>query len=105
MLTALASCPTAACLRSIKGPMIAVLVRSAKRPIVFMRSKPAAGTGGRISSVAGQSPAPAGRPEVEVAVTAAAAKFAGLPPAGRWPGQIVVALFGEEKPITAPAGA
>ncbi len=39
------------------------------------------------------------------AVNAAATKFAALPAgAPRWPGQLVVAIFGDEKPMTAPAG-
>jgi glucose/arabinose dehydrogenase len=41
---------------------------------------------------------------VEFAVNAAATKFAVLPAGGRWPGQLVVAIFGDEKPMTAPAG-
>jgi hypothetical protein len=27
-----------------------------------------------------------------------------LPARGRWPGQLAVAMFGDEKPMTAPAG-
>jgi glucose/arabinose dehydrogenase len=44
------------------------------------------------------------RPVVEFAVNAAATKFAVLPARGRWPSQLVVAMFGDEKPMTAPAG-
>jgi glucose/arabinose dehydrogenase len=44
------------------------------------------------------------RPVVEFAVNAAATKFAVLPAQGRWPGQLIVAMFGDEKPMTAPAG-
>jgi glucose/arabinose dehydrogenase len=44
------------------------------------------------------------RPVVEFAVNAAATKFAVLPARGRWPGQLIVAMFGDEKPMTAPAG-
>ena len=47
---------------------------------------------------------PPATPAVEFAVNAAATKFAVLPAASRWPGQIVVALFGDEKPVTAPPG-
>jgi glucose/arabinose dehydrogenase len=48
---------------------------------------------------------PPERPVLRFAVNAAATKFAVLPPsAPRWPGQLVVALFGDEKPMTAPAG-
>jgi glucose/arabinose dehydrogenase len=50
-------------------------------------------------------PAPE-KPLLSFAVNAAAAKFAVLPPtAHRWPGQLLVALFGDEKPMTAPPGA
>jgi glucose/arabinose dehydrogenase len=50
-------------------------------------------------------PAPR-RPVMEFAVNAAATKFAVLPAwASRWPGQLLVALFGDEKPMTAPPGA
>jgi glucose/arabinose dehydrogenase len=47
---------------------------------------------------------PPQRPVVEFAVNAAATKFAVLPARGRWPGQLVVAMFGDEKPMTAPSG-
>jgi glucose/arabinose dehydrogenase len=47
---------------------------------------------------------PPARPVVEFAVNAAPTKFSVLPAASRWPGQIVVALFGDEKPVTAPRG-
>jgi glucose/arabinose dehydrogenase len=47
---------------------------------------------------------PPARPVVEFAVNAAATKFAVLPAGSRFPGQIVVALFGDEKPVTAPPG-
>jgi len=48
---------------------------------------------------------PPERPLLEFAVNAAATKLA-LVPAGapRWPGQILVALFGDERPMTGPAG-
>jgi glucose/arabinose dehydrogenase len=41
---------------------------------------------------------------VEFAVNAAATKFAVLPEHGRWPGQLIVAMFGDEKPMTASTG-
>jgi glucose/arabinose dehydrogenase len=47
---------------------------------------------------------PPRRPAVEFAVNAAATKFEVLPPGGRWPGQLVVAMFGDEKPMTGPPG-
>ncbi len=49
---------------------------------------------------------PPEHPVLRFAVNAAATKFAVLPPqAPRWPGQLLVALFGDEKPLTAPPGA
>jgi glucose/arabinose dehydrogenase len=47
---------------------------------------------------------PPARPVLEFAVNAAATKFAVLPEGGRWAGQLVVAVFGDEKPMTAPEG-
>ena len=48
---------------------------------------------------------PPERPVLRFSVNAAATKLALLPAnAPRWPGQLVVALFGDEKPMTAPAG-
>jgi glucose/arabinose dehydrogenase len=47
---------------------------------------------------------PPERPVLEFAVNAAPTKFAVLPSTTRWPGQIVVCLFGDEKPVTAPPG-
>jgi glucose/arabinose dehydrogenase len=48
---------------------------------------------------------PPERPLLEFAVNAAATKLAVIPAdAPRWPGQILVALFGDERPMTAPAG-
>ena len=45
-------------------------------------------------------------PLLSFAVNSAATKFAVLPPASRrWPGQLLVAIFGDEKPMTAPLGA
>ena len=45
------------------------------------------------------------RPLFSFAVNAAATKFAVLPAgAPRWPGQLIVAIFGDEKPMTAPPG-
>jgi glucose/arabinose dehydrogenase len=42
---------------------------------------------------------------VEFAVNAAATKFAILTEQSQWPGQLIVAMFGDEKPMTALAGA
>lgn len=52
----------------------------------------------------GELPPPE-RPLLEFAVNAAAVKMDILPAgASRWPGQILVALFGDERPMTGPAG-
>lgn len=52
----------------------------------------------------GELPPPE-RPLLEFAVNAAATKMALIPEgAPRWPGQILVALFGDERPMTGPAG-
>ena len=49
---------------------------------------------------------PPQQPVLRFALNAAATKLALLPKsAARWPGQLLVALFGDEKPMTAPAGA
>jgi glucose/arabinose dehydrogenase len=52
---------------------------------------------------------PPEEPLLEFAVNAAATKLAVIPEsvpegAGRWPGQILAALFGDERPMTGPAG-
>jgi glucose/arabinose dehydrogenase len=52
----------------------------------------------------GELPSPE-RPLLEFAVNAAAVKMDVLPAgASRWSGQILVALFGDERPMTGPAG-
>lgn len=48
---------------------------------------------------------PPERPLAELPVNAAAAKMDVIPEAAsRWPGQVLVALFGDERPMTGPAG-
>jgi glucose/arabinose dehydrogenase len=47
---------------------------------------------------------PPRQPIAEFAVNAAATKLAVLPAASRWAGQLAIAMFGDEKPITAPPG-
>jgi glucose/arabinose dehydrogenase len=48
---------------------------------------------------------PPERPLAELPVNAAATKMDAIPEgASRWPGQVLVALFGDERPMTAPAG-
>jgi glucose/arabinose dehydrogenase len=75
------------------------------RPVTDPAFKPQRGPQPRFILADHDCLPPPARPVVEFAVNAAATKFVVLPPAGRWPGQIVVALFGDEKPITAPVGA
>ena len=75
------------------------------RPVTDPAFKPQRGPQPRFILADHDRLPPPARPVVEFAVNAAATKFAVLPPAGRWPGQIVVALFGDEKPLTAPVGA
>jgi glucose/arabinose dehydrogenase len=47
---------------------------------------------------------PPRQPIAEFAVNAAATKLAVLPATSRWAGQLAIAVFGDEKPITAPPG-
>lgn len=47
---------------------------------------------------------PPRRPLAEFTINAAATKLAVLPAGTRWAGQLVVAMFGDEKPMTAPPG-
>ena len=47
---------------------------------------------------------PPRRPVAEFAVNAAATKLAVLPAGTRWAGQLAIAMFGDEKPMTAPPG-
>ncbi|HTC06204.1 MAG TPA: hypothetical protein VK749_22545, partial [Xanthobacteraceae bacterium] len=68
------------------------------RPVTDPAFKPQRGPQPRFILADHDRLPPPARPVVEFAVNAAATKFAVLPPAGRWPGQIVVALFGDEKP-------
>jgi glucose/arabinose dehydrogenase len=75
------------------------------RPVTDPTFKPQRGPQPRFILADHDCLPPPARPLVEFAVNAAATKIAVLPPAGRWPGQIVVALFGDEKPLTAPEGA
>ena len=47
---------------------------------------------------------PPRQPVAEFAVNAAATKLAVLPAGTRWAGQLAIAMFGDEKPMTAPPG-
>jgi glucose/arabinose dehydrogenase len=74
------------------------------RPVTDPTFKPQHGPQPRFILAGHDQLPPLAHPVVEFAVNAAATKFAVLPAATRWPGQIVVALFGDEKPVTAPPG-
>jgi glucose/arabinose dehydrogenase len=74
------------------------------RPVTDPAFKPQHGPQPRFILAEHDRLPPPARPVVEFAVNAAATKFAVLPAASRWPGQVVVALFGDEKPVTAPPG-
>lgn len=74
------------------------------RPVTDPQFRPQRGAEPRFILANHDRLPPPARPVMEFAVNAGATKFAVLPPAGRWPGQIAVALFGDEKPITAPVG-
>jgi glucose/arabinose dehydrogenase len=74
------------------------------RPVSDQAFKPARGPQPRFILADHDRLPPPARPVVELSVNAAPTKFAVLPAASRWPGQIVVALFGDEKPVTAPRG-
>jgi glucose/arabinose dehydrogenase len=73
------------------------------RPVTDVAFRPLRGAPPRFILDHADLPPPQ-RPVLEFAVNAAATKFAVLPAQGRWPGQLAVAMFGDEKPMTAPAG-
>jgi glucose/arabinose dehydrogenase len=75
------------------------------RPVTDPEFKPQRGAPPRFILAGHETLPRPQRPVVEFAVNAAATKFAVLPAQGRWPGQLIVAMFGDEKPMTAPAGA
>jgi glucose/arabinose dehydrogenase len=74
------------------------------RPVTDPAFRPQRGPQPRFILAGHEALPPPRQPVVEFAVNAAATKFAVLPPRGRWPGQLVVAMFGDEKPMTAPPG-
>jgi glucose/arabinose dehydrogenase len=74
------------------------------RPVTEPAFKPKRGPQPRFVLAGHDALPPPRRPVVEFAVNAAATKFAVLPDQARWPGQLIVALFGDEKPMTAPTG-
>ncbi len=74
------------------------------RPVTDPEFKPQRGPHPRFILADHGALPPPRRPVVEFGVNAAATKFAVLPAGARWPGQLVVALFGDEKPATAPPG-
>lgn len=77
----------------------------AGRPVTDPRFTPARGPAPEpLLANHAELPPPAA-PLLEFAVNAAATKLAVIPEgAGRWEGQILVALFGDERPMTGPAG-
>jgi glucose/arabinose dehydrogenase len=74
------------------------------RPVTDPAFRPQRGPQPRFILAGHEALPPPRRPVVEFAINAAATKFAVLPEQGRWPGQLVVAMFGDEKPMTAPTG-
>jgi glucose/arabinose dehydrogenase len=74
------------------------------RPVTDAEFRPQRGPRPRFILAGHERLPPPRRPVLEFAVNAAATKFAVLPEGGRWPGQLVVAVFGDEKPMTAPPG-
>jgi glucose/arabinose dehydrogenase len=74
------------------------------RPVTEPSFKPQRGPQPRFILANHDALPPPQRPVVEFAVNAAATKFAVLPKETQWPGQLIVAMFGDEKPMTAPAG-
>jgi glucose/arabinose dehydrogenase len=74
------------------------------RPVTDPAFRPQRGPQPRFILAGHEMLPPPRRPVVEFAVNAAATKFAVLPERGRWSGQLIVAVFGDEKPMTAPAG-
>ena len=74
-------------------------------PITDERFAPARGDRPGFILAGHDSLPPPEAPLLAFAVNAAATKFAILPEgAPHWPGQLVVAIFGDEKPMTAPMG-
>jgi glucose/arabinose dehydrogenase len=74
------------------------------RPVTDPAFRPQRGPQPRFILAGHEMLPPPRRPVVEFAVNAAATKFAVLPQHKRWSGQLIVAVFGDEKPMTAPAG-
>jgi glucose/arabinose dehydrogenase len=74
------------------------------RPVTDPVFRPQRGPQPRFILAGHEALPPPRRPVAEFAINAAATKFAVLPEQGRWPGQLVLAMFGDEKPMTAPTG-
>jgi glucose/arabinose dehydrogenase len=69
------------------------------------RFRPERGPQPRFLLASHESLPPPERPLLSFAVNSAATKFAVMPDhAPRWAGQMLVAIFGDERPMTAPAG-
>jgi glucose/arabinose dehydrogenase len=75
------------------------------RPVTDPRFKPQRGPQPRFILANHDALPPPERPVLEFAVNAAATRFAVLPPHVRHPGHLLVAIFGDEQPLTAPPGA
>jgi glucose/arabinose dehydrogenase len=74
-------------------------------PVTDPRFRPTRGAQPGFVLAGHQALPPPEAPLLAFAVNAAATKFAVLPPgAPLWPGQLIVAIFGDEKPMTAPPG-
>jgi len=74
-------------------------------PVTDERFRPARGPAPRFLLANHAELPPPERPLLEFAVNAAATKLDVIPEgAARWPGQVLVALFGDERPMTGPAG-
>lgn len=123
---ALASFPTEGSSPSIRELMTAAAAQSARCPISSSKCAKVPGTAGLISWAATRSPIRliclrGGRPRplcsqnhdqlptpeeplLSFPPHVAAVKFDVAPKAGPWAGQIFVALFGDERPMTAPPG-
>lgn len=74
-------------------------------PVTDRRFRPRNGAGASMLLANHEQLPQPQRPLLEFPVNAAAVKFDLVPAAAlRWGGQLLVALFGDEKPLTAPAG-
>jgi glucose/arabinose dehydrogenase len=75
------------------------------RPVTDPRFKPQRGPRPQFILANHDALPPPQRPVLEFSVNAAATRFAVLPAHAPWPGQLLVTVFGDEQPVTAPPGA